>query len=123
MEGQPLLHTLEECFWLDCGSLLLIDCCSCLIGFDCHSDLCCHNCDYHVYLCGHSHGDHCDRASDCCHGYCGYQGNGCDFSFSCDDGGDDGDVLCVIADKFAGKILLKVTIEKGSLGTGGIKLN
>ena len=37
--------------------------------------------------------------------------------------GADGDVLCVIADKFAGKVLLKVTIERGSLGSGGIKLD
>jgi len=37
--------------------------------------------------------------------------------------GPDGDVLCVIADKFGSKILLKVTIEKGTLGKGGIKID
>lgn len=37
--------------------------------------------------------------------------------------GTDGDILCVIADKLGSKILLKVTIERGSLGSGGISIN
>ena len=37
--------------------------------------------------------------------------------------GSGGDVLCVIADKFGSKTLLKVTIERGSLGSGGISIN
>lgn len=37
--------------------------------------------------------------------------------------GPEGDVLCVIADKFGSKVLLKVTIERGSLGSGGISIN
>lgn len=34
--------------------------------------------------------------------------------------GSDGDELCVIADKVLGKVLLKVTLDKGAFGSGGI---
>ena len=38
--------------------------------------------------------------------------------------GADGDNLCVVADKsFTGGILLQIIIEKGALGSGGIKFN